>query len=137
MKKYLLIALLFGGVTTSAHAQLKSADEIEHEALLKENAELKAILAKQHKSLAIGPNNEQVIVEFLSCTASKRTKMATLVFRLQDQAPMSAALSLKDFPPLVAKLKELNFEFISAVDSSKPSTKFTTTLLNVPVIWKP
>lgn len=137
MKKYLLLALLLGGATTFAHAQSKSAEQLEHEALLKENAELKATLAKQHKVLAVGPNNEQVIVEFLSCAASKRTRMATLTFRLQDQAPMSAQVSLAGFPPMVATLKQLNFDFLRDTGDGLPAHKFTANLRNVPIVWKP
>lgn len=137
MRKCLLLALLLSGATTVAQAQAKSADQLEYEALLKENAELKATLAKQHKVLAVGPNNEQVIVEFLSCTASKRTKLATLTFRLQDQAPMSAQVSLAGFPPMVATLKQLNFYFLRDLGDGLPAHKFSANLRNVPIVWKP
>lgn len=137
MRKYLVLGLLLGGVTPFAHAQSKSADQLEYEALLKENAALKATLAQQQKAVAIGPNNEQVVVEFISCTASKRTKLATLTFRLQDQAPISAPVSLKGFPPMVARLKELNFAFLRDMGDGLPARKFNASLRNVPIIWKP
>lgn len=143
MKSFLLAGLLATVGTTVAQAQTKSAELLEYEALLKENAALKADLARQHKALAVGEHNEQVLVELVSCTASKRTKMATLTFRVssldaqQPGAPMSAAVSLKGWPPMVAQLKELNFNFLSDLGDGKPARKFAASLHNVPIVWKP
>lgn len=141
MKRYLLLPLLLWGSGACAQTA-ESAAQREHAALLKENAELKATLARQHKVLAVGPNNQQVLVEVISCTASKRTKMATLALRVGivesgEPKVLSTAVSLKGFPPMVAQLKELNFAFMTEPAAGMPAQEFTANLKNVPIVWKP